>query len=89
MQLSQKKKFFSEFFPAFSKSLLNCQNFESIDDFHSFFISEITDSEKVLRYISKKFRFRGRFEKQHRKREQTLLKSASQQSYHLHWPLAT
>ena len=39
--------------------------------------------------MSKKSRLRGPFEKQHRKGEQTLLKSASQQIYRLHWPLAT
>ena len=39
--------------------------------------------------MSKKSRLRGPFEKQHRKREQTLLKSASQHIYRVHWPLAT
>ena len=39
--------------------------------------------------MSKKSRLRGPFEKKHRKREQTLLKPASQHIYHLHWPLAT
>ena len=38
--------------------------------------------------MSKKFCFRGPFDKQ-RKREQRLFKSAPQQIYHLHWALAT
>ena len=34
-------------------------------------------------------RVRGPFEKQLRKREQTLFKSGSQQIYHIDWPLET
>ena len=49
MQLSQKQKTFSEFFAAFLKSILNFKHFESRDDRHSFFISEITDSENLVR----------------------------------------
>ena len=37
--------------------------------------------------MSKKSRFRGSFGKQHGKRAQALLKSASQQLYHIHWSL--
>ena len=89
MQLSQKLKTFSQFFSAFLKSRLNFKYFESNDDRHRFCISEITDSENVLISISKKSRVRGPFEKQLRKREQTLLKSGSQQIYHIDWPLET
>ena len=49
MQLSRKQKTFSEFFTAFSKSRLNFQHFETEDDPHRFCISEITDSENVVR----------------------------------------
>ena len=49
MQLSQKLKTFSQFFSAFLKSTLNFKYFESNDDRHRFCISEITDSENVLR----------------------------------------
>ena len=38
--------------------------------------------------MSKKNRFRGPFDKQHGKRAQALLKSASQHLYHIHWSLA-
>ena len=36
----------------------------------------------------KKSYFRGPFDKQHGKRAQALLKSASQHLYHIHWSLA-
>ena len=48
MQLSQKQKRFSEFFPAFMKSRLNFDHSEKKDDPKSFCISEITDSENVV-----------------------------------------
>ena len=40
MQLFQKLKTFSRFFPEFSKSRLNFQNFQKKDDAHSLFISK-------------------------------------------------
>ena len=46
MQLSQKQKIFAKYFPAFSKSSLNFEHFGKKDDAHSFFISEMTASEK-------------------------------------------
>ena len=49
MQLSQKQKTFSQFFAAFFKYKLNFQYFEEKDDPQSFCISEITESEYVVR----------------------------------------
>ena len=49
MQLSQKQKTFCEFFAAFLKFRLNFKYFETKYDPHRFFISEITDSENVVR----------------------------------------
>ena len=46
MQLSQKLKTFSWFFPAFSKSSLNFERFQKKDDAHSLFICEATACEK-------------------------------------------
>ena len=46
MQLSQKLKTFSEFFPAFSKSRLNFEHFQKKDDAHILFICEATACEK-------------------------------------------
>ena len=44
--LSQKRKTFSHFFPAFLKSTLDFAHFQKKDDPHSRCISQITDSEK-------------------------------------------
>ena len=49
MQLSQKKKTFSQFFAAFLKSRLNFKCFEIKDDPYRFCISESTDSQNVVR----------------------------------------
>ena len=46
MQLSQKLKNFSEFFPDFSKSGLNFEHFQKKDDASSLFICEATACEK-------------------------------------------
>ena len=46
MQLSQKLKTFSRFFPAFSKSKLNFEYFQKKDDVHSLFVCEATACEK-------------------------------------------
>ena len=44
--LSQKRKTFSQFFSAFSKSTLNFEHFQKKDHPHSRIISQITVSEK-------------------------------------------
>ena len=87
MQLSEKQKTFSIIFNAFLKCRLNFQYFETKDDPNRFWIFEITDSENMVRQISKKSHFRGPFDKEHGKRVQALLKSASQHFYHIHWSL--
>ena len=46
MQLSQKLKTFSRFFPAFSKSSLNFEHFQKKHDAHSLFICGGTACEK-------------------------------------------
>ena len=48
-QLPGKQKTFSQSSPAFFKSSLNFQHFDKKDDPHRFLISEITDSENVVR----------------------------------------
>ena len=45
-QLSKKQKAFSEFFLAFAKSTWNFKHLQKKDDLHSWFISQITLSEK-------------------------------------------
>ena len=49
MQLSQKQKKFSDFFAPFLNSNLNFERFEKKGDPHTFCISEVTDSENVVR----------------------------------------
>ena len=49
MQLSQKQNFFSQLFLTFLISRLNFEHFGTKDDPHRFCISEITDSENVVR----------------------------------------
>ena len=39
--------------------------------------------KSVVRYLSKKSRFKGPFDRQHRKCVQTLLQSESQNGYHI------
>ena len=48
MQLSPKRKWFSQFFASFLKSGLYFKYFEEKDDPHRFSISEITDSKNVV-----------------------------------------
>ena len=47
MQLSLKPTIFSHFFVPFLESTSNFKHFEKKDDRHSYFISEITDCERV------------------------------------------
>ena len=49
MQLCQKQKTFPSIFAAFSKSIWNFERFEREDDPHSFYISEITNFENMVR----------------------------------------
>ena len=51
MQLSQKQKTFSEFFAAFLKASWNFERCEKMSDPHIFCVSEIMDSENVVRKI--------------------------------------
>ena len=87
IQLSQKHKIFSHYFPAFLKSSWNFEHFDKKDDADRFCIFEITHSENVVRKISKKLSLREPFNKQHGKLPEALLKPASQHLYHIHWSL--
>ena len=46
MVLSRKQKYFSDFFSPVLRSKLNFEDFQKKDDPHSWYISEITGSEK-------------------------------------------
>ena len=45
--------------------------------------AKLRTPKNVARYMSKKSRFKGTFDKQHAKRVQTLLRSGSQDRYHI------
>ena len=47
MDLSLKPKLFSDFFVPFLESTSNFKHFEKKDDRHSYFISEITDCQRL------------------------------------------
>ena len=83
MQLSKQQKTFCESFAAFLKSSLNFIHFEKEDDSQRFCLFEITESKKVVRKMSKKYRFRGPLNMEHGKLAQAMLKSASQHLYQL------
>ena len=83
MQLSKQQKTFSEFFAAFLKSILNFEHFEKEDDPQRFCLLGIRESKKVVRKMSKKYRFKGPLNKEVGKRAQAMLKSASQHLYQL------
>ena len=74
-------------FTAFFKFRLNFKYFEKKDDRHRFWISEIMNSEHVVRQMSKKPRLREPFDKQHGKRADALFKCASQHLYQIDWSL--
>ena len=84
-QLSQKQKAFSEFFLEFWISTLNFEYFQKknttvIADF----FPKLRTPENVVRYMSKKSRFAGPFDRQHVKRVQTLLRSGQQRCHHIY-----
>ena len=45
---------------------------------------KLRSPKNVVRYLSKKSRFKGPFDKQHGKRVQTLLRSEPQHRYHIY-----
>ena len=75
MQLWQKQKPFSQFFSAFLKSTLNFEHFETNMTLFAYVFRKLETSKDVVTQMSKKFRFRRLYSKQHGKWSQTLLKS--------------
>ena len=83
MIIYQKQKAFSQFFPAFSKFTLNFENFQKKMTLIADLFPKLCTPKNVVRYMSKKSRFKGPFERQHGKRVQTLLPSERQHRYHI------
>ena len=50
----------------------------------AYFFTKLRTPENVARYISKKSRFKGPFDRQHGKRIQTLLRSGQEHFYHIY-----
>ena len=83
-QLSQKQKAFSKFFVAFSKSTLNFELFQKKKmTFIADLFTKLRTPKNVVRYFSKKSRFKGPFDRQHGKRVQTLFRSEPEHRYHI------
>ena len=82
-QLSQKQKKFCEFFLEFSKLILNSEHLQKKMTFIADLFPKLRTPKNVVRYLSKKSRFKGPFDRQHGKRVQTLLRSERQNRYHI------
>ena len=72
-----------QFFLAFSKSTLNFESFQKKMTFIADLFPKLRTPKNVVRYLSKKSRFQGPFDRQHGKRVQTLLRSEPQHRYHI------
>ena len=75
LQLSQKRHISAHFCIPFLESTLNFKNFLKNDDCHSQCISKLQIVKILPRPLSKKRRFRTRFDSQHVKASQILAKS--------------
>ena len=82
-QLSQQQEAFPQFFLAFPKSGLNFEHFKKKMTLIADLFPILRTPENVVRYMSKKSRSKGPFDRQHGKRVQTLLQSERQHGYHI------
>ena len=71
--LSHKQKAFSEFFLPFSKFTLNFEHLQKKTTFIADLFPKLRTPKNLVGYISKKFRFKGPFDREHGKRVQTLV----------------
>ena len=79
----KNKKLFLNFFLHFQNlhEILNICNKKM--SFIADLFPKLRTPKNVARYMSKKSRFQGPFDRQHGKRVQTLLRSGSQDRYHI------
>ena len=73
MHLSQKQKFFSEFFSGFFKSALNFEHFQKKMTLIAYVFPKLTTTKNLLRQMSKSSRFRDPLDKRHGKRAEALI----------------
>ena len=79
----KNKKLFPNFFLSFRNlhEILNiCKNKTTLI---ADLFAKLRTPKNVVRYLSKKSRFKGLFDRQHGKRVQTLLESEPQHNYHI------
>ena len=73
MHLSQKERFFSQFFSEFFKSPLNFEHFQKKMTLIAYVFPKLTTTKNVLRQMSKSSRFREPLDKRHGKRVEALI----------------
>ena len=83
MQLSQKQKLFSQFVAPFSQSLLIFEYFQKKLTLIADAFPKLRTPKNVVKQMSKKASFRGALDKEHSKRDQTLLKFEPHNFYHI------
>ena len=66
---------------------MHFRHFWKKDDPYSWIVSEITDWKNIFKWMSKKSRFRGPFNKQHGKGGQTLSKYERHYFYNINWSM--
>ena len=87
MQLSQKQNFASQFVAAFLTSRLNFEDFQQKVTLIANFFLKLWTPKNVFKQMSKNSCFRGTFNKQHGKVDQTMLKSERHQLYSIYGSL--
>ena len=83
MQLSQKQKAFPQFVSRILNSIVKLEHFQKKINLIADVFLKIRSPKNVVKQISKKSPFRGPFDKQYAKGDQTLLKSEHHYSYHI------
>ena len=89
MNLSHKQNFFSQSFCAFLKSALNLEHFRNKMTLIADVFPKFRTPKGVVRWMSKKSRFRGPFDRQDGKPAETLLQSQRQHLYNIYSSLWT
>ena len=87
MQLSENKKLFGNTFLHFWNVDKILQTSRQKITFIADIFQKLQIPKHVVREMSKKSRFRGPFDKQHGKWDQTVLKSEWHHSYHIYWSM--
>ena len=87
MHLSQKQKTFSQFFYAFFKSTLNFRHSQKKITLIAYVFPKKRTPKDMVRKMPKKSSFRVPLERQHGKRDETLIQSLGQDLCYIHGSL--